>query len=99
MDLANAFLQTQPTEADSRIWTTVVKELREGLGAQDGEVLRVLKNVYGSTTTARGLWLHLHRTLTELGGHAVLGERCLWIFPSKADNGPTRHRCHGWTCR
>ena len=46
-------------------------------------MLRILKNVYGSTTAPRGLWLHLHRTLTELGARAVLGERCLWIFTSE----------------
>eukprot|EP00434_Breviolum_minutum_P014147 symbB.v1.2.012474.t1/scaffold861.1/size176854/4 len=67
LDLATAFLQTQPTEADQEIWTTGVKELRQALGVSDDGVLRINRNVYGSTTAPRGLWLSLHKTLVELG--------------------------------
>ena len=35
LDLATAFLQTQPTEADQEIWTTGVAELRAALGLQN----------------------------------------------------------------
>ena len=31
LDLATAFLQTQPTEADAKLWTTGVQELRDAL--------------------------------------------------------------------
>ena len=83
LDLATAFLQTQPTEADQELWTTGVQELREALGLSSDSVMRVLRNIYGSTTAPRGLWLSLHKTLTGLGAQAVLGERCLWVWLSK----------------
>ena len=83
LDLATAFLQTQPTKADQEIWTTGVKELRQALGVSDDGVLRILRNVYGSTTAPRGLWLSLHKTLVELGAQLILGERCLWAWFSK----------------
>ena len=83
LDLATAFLQTQPTDADSRIWTTGVEELRQALGVDQHAVLRILKNVYGSTTAPRGLWLDLHRKLTDLGAVVATGERCMWLWFSK----------------
>ena len=60
-----------------------VEELREALGVGEEGIMRILRNVYGSTTAPRGLWLDLHRKLTSLGAQAVLGERCLWIWLSK----------------
>ncbi|CAE7308238.1 unnamed protein product [Symbiodinium microadriaticum] len=92
LDLATAFLQTQPTEADRNLWTTGVEELRTALGIDGPGLMRILKNVYGSTTAPRGLWLDLHKTLTRLGGVPVLGERCLWIWKSQTemDNGKPR---------
>ena len=89
LDLATAFLQTQPTEADQEIWTTGVQELRQALGVSEGGVLRVLRNVYGSTTAPRGLWLSLHRTLVDLGAKPVLGERCLWAWYSSIQKDET----------
>ena len=83
LDLATAFLQTQATEADKEIWTTGVRELREALGVDEGGIMRILRNIYGSTTAPRGLWLDLHKTLTSLGAQAVQGERCLWIWKSE----------------
>ncbi|CAE7887494.1 unnamed protein product, partial [Symbiodinium microadriaticum] len=85
LDLATAFLQTQATEADKEIWTSGVKELREALGVGEEGIIRILRNIYGSTTAPRGLWLDLHKTLTALGGQPVPGERCLWIFLSKTE--------------
>ncbi|CAE7263320.1 unnamed protein product [Symbiodinium sp. CCMP2456] len=61
LDLATAFLQTQPTEADKNMWTTGVEELREALGIDGPGLMRILKNKYGSTTAPRGLWLDLHK--------------------------------------
>ena len=81
LDLATAFLQTAPTEADEQLWT--VAELKEALDVPQNSVLRVLRNIYGSTTAPRGLWLSLRRTLVDCGGHAALGERCLWLWYSK----------------
>ncbi|CAE7510524.1 unnamed protein product [Symbiodinium sp. CCMP2592] len=83
LDISTAFLQTMPTEADREIWTYGVEELREALGVGSEGIMRILRNVYGSTTAPRGLWLDLHRKLTALGAQAVLGERCLWIWLSK----------------
>ena len=85
LDLATAFLQTQPTEADAEIWTTGVAELRSALGIPEGGLMRVLRNIYGSTTAPRGLWLDLHKTLVSLGATPILGERCLWAWFSKTE--------------
>ena len=83
LDLATAFLQTQPTEADQELWTTGVSELRAALGPPDEGIMRVLRNIYGSTTAPRGLWLDLHKKLVGLGAVPILGERCLWGWFSK----------------
>ena len=85
LDISTAFLQTMPTEADREIWTYGVEELREALGVGQEGIMRILRNVYGSTTAPRGLWLDLHRKLTTLGAQAVMGERCLWIWLSKTE--------------
>ena len=89
LDLATAFLQTQPTEADSRLWTSGVDELKDALKVPRDSVLRILRNIYGSTTAPRGLWLDLHRTLTSLGAVAALGERCLWLWFPKGEKDST----------
>ena len=78
LDLATAFLQTQPREADQEIWTTGVDELRAALGLPESGIMRILRNIYGSTTAPRGLWLDLHKKLVGLGAVPILGERCLW---------------------
>ena len=83
LDLATAFLQTAPTSADEGMWTSGVLELREALGVGAEGIMKIMKNIYGSTTAPRGLWLSLHRKLSELGGKVVLGERCLWLWTSK----------------
>ena len=83
LDLSTAFLQTQPTEADRDLWTSGVAELREALGVGEEGIMKILRNIHGSTTAPRGLWLDLHKTLTSLGAQPVLGERCLWIWLSK----------------
>ena len=85
LDLATAFLQTQPTEADQEVWTSGVAELRQALGIGEGGIMKILRNIYGSTTAPRGLWLDLHRTLVKLGGVPMLGERCLWAWFSKEE--------------
>ena len=89
LDLATAFLQTQPTEADANLWTTGVAELCEALGVGQEGILKVLRNIYGSTTAPRGLWLDLHRTLVKLGGQAVLGERSMWAWFSTTETDVT----------
>ena len=89
LDLATAFLQTMPTEADDQLYTFGVPELREALGAPEGSCLRILKNIYGSTTAPRGLWLSLSKTLEELDAVAALGERCLWMWFSKTEVDPS----------
>ncbi|CAE7647833.1 unnamed protein product [Symbiodinium sp. CCMP2456] len=93
LDLATAFLQTQPTAADEKLWTTGVQELRDALNVGDEAILRILRNMYGSTTAPRGLWLDLHKTLSKLRAEPVLGERCLWRWTSKerVDHSPHEH--------
>ena len=80
LDLATAFLQTAPTSADANLWTYGVAELRSALGLDTNGIMKVMRNIYGSTTAPRGLWLDLHKTLTGLGGYPALGERCLWVW-------------------
>ena len=88
LDLATAFLQTQPTEADQRLWTSGVSELKEAMGLPQDALLRILRNIYGSTTAPRGLWLDLHKTLVGLGAVPAVGERCLWLWFSKHEVDP-----------
>ena len=95
LDLATAFLQTQATEADQELWTTGVQELRDALGVGAEEVMRILRNIYGSTTAPRGLWLDLHNTLTKLGAEPVLGERCLWVWKSSTELDGTHRKAIG----
>ena len=83
LDLATAFLQTEPTEADARLWTSGVVELREALGVGAEGIMKIMRNIYGSTTAPRGLWLDLHKRLAMLGGRPVMDERCLWIWYSQ----------------
>ena len=44
--------------------------------------MKIMKNIYGSTTAPRGLWLDLRETLCKLGGRPCMGERRLWIWTS-----------------
>lgn len=81
LDLATAFLQTAPTEADQELWTTGVQELRQALGVSENGVMRVLRN----TTAPRGLWLSLHRSVLEVDATPILDERCLWAWFSKEE--------------
>ena len=92
---ATAFLQTMPTEADARLWTTGVEELRQALDVEADGILRILRNIYGSTTAPRGLWLDLHKTLTSLGAIAIVGERCLWIWLSQHERDGEHPRTIG----
>ena len=50
LDMQTAFLQTGKTEEAREIWTYGVPELKQALGAEEHEVLRILKNVYGNST-------------------------------------------------
>ena len=95
LDLATAFLQTNPTEADAELWTSGVEELRQALNVGSEGIMRILKNIYGSTTAPRGLWLALHKKLTSLGAVPVLGERCLWIWRSQTQLHRGRPRTIG----
>eukprot|EP00439_Symbiodinium_sp_Y106_P052071 s332_g6.t4 len=95
LDLATAFLQTMPTEADARLWTTGVEELRQALDVESEGILRILRNIYGSTTAPRGLWLDLHKTLTSLGAIAIIGERRLWIWLSQHERDGDHPRTIG----
>ena len=83
LDLATAFLQTNSTEADAELYTPGVPELRQALGVDDSQVLKVLRNIYGSTTAPRGLWLDLHKRLQSIGGKPSMTERCLWLWYSE----------------
>ena len=89
LDLATAFLQTMPTAADDQLYTFGVPELCKALGVPEGSALRILRNIYGSTTAPRGLWLSLSQKLESLGGIPTLGERCLWCWYSKTEKDIT----------
>jgi hypothetical protein len=85
LDLVTAFLQTAPSAADSQLWTSGVAELREALQVGPAGIIKIQKNIYGSTTAPRGLWLDLHKTLCSLGARPAVGERCLWPWASETE--------------
>ena len=81
LDMKTAFLQTGTEEMEKQqIYTTGVPELRAALGASEGEVLRLLKNVYGNATAPRGLWKDVDATFLRLGGHRVIGDSSFWVW-------------------
>ncbi|CAE7794539.1 unnamed protein product [Symbiodinium sp. CCMP2592] len=84
LDLSTAFLQTAPKE-EMRIWTEGVAELRQALGLRDDQLLRVLKDFYGSATAPRGLWKDLHGTFTKLGAVKIMSDPCMWIWSEKVE--------------
>ena len=85
LDLSTAFLQTAPKE-EMRIWTQGVAELREALGIGDDQLMRVLKDFYGSTTAPRGLWQDLHAKFTDLGATKIMSDPCMWIWSEAVEN-------------
>ncbi|OLQ15076.1 hypothetical protein AK812_SmicGene734 [Symbiodinium microadriaticum] len=85
LDLSTAFLQTAPKE-EMRIWTQGVSELREALGIGDDQLMRVLKDFYGSTTAPRGLWQDLHAKFTSLGATKIMSDPCMWIWSEPVAN-------------
>jgi len=42
------------------------------LGAEDHEVLRIFKNIYGNATAARALWEDINKTPKSMGGIRLL---------------------------
>ena len=85
LDLSTAFLQTGKKE-EMEIWTTGVPELREALGIEDGGIMRVLKDFYGSTTAPRGLWQDLGKSFESVGGQRLISDPCLWIWTEPVEN-------------
>ena len=87
LDMSTAFLQTGKFEMEQqKLWTTGVPELKAALGAEDHEVLRLLRNVYGNATAPRGLWKDVDRTFTQLGGHRVIGDNSFWVWTEPNPN-------------
>ena len=86
LDLTTAFLQTGKTEESREIWTYGVPELKSALGAEDHEVLRILKNIYGNATAPRGLWEDIDRTLKSMGGIRLFGDSSFWVWVRKNPN-------------
>ena len=74
--MSTASLQTEKNQESHRRWTTGVKELRQSLGVSEVGLLRVLKDLYGSTTSPCGLWQDTDKKLQEIGGHRILGDPC-----------------------
>eukprot|EP00438_Fugacium_kawagutii_P003967 Skav207534 [mRNA] locus=scaffold756:114473:122071:+ [translate_table: standard] len=100
LDMSTAFLQTGQADMESqRLWTSGVPELKKALGASDGEVLRLLRNVYGNATAPRGLWTDVDRTFTGLGGRRIIGDSSFWVWtepnPSPR-NEADQHRVIGF---
>jgi hypothetical protein len=81
LDMKTAFLQTGAADMESKeLWTPGVPELRAALGAQDHELLRILRNVYGNATAPRGLWNDVDATFVRLGGHRLVGDNSFWVW-------------------
>ncbi|CAK9056882.1 Transposon Ty1-NL2 Gag-Pol polyprotein, partial [Durusdinium trenchii] len=81
LDLKTAFLQTgQGVMEDRKLWTPGVPELRQALGAHDGELLRILRNVYGNADAPRELWRDVDTKLKSIGAHRLIGDSSFWIW-------------------
>ena len=84
LDMSTAFLQTGSVEMQQEeLYTSGVPELKHALGANEDEVLRLLRNVYGNATAPRGLWKDLDRTFTKLGAHRIIGDSSFWVWLQK----------------
>lgn len=86
LDMATAFLQTGKTEESRKIWMEGVPELKRALNAEDWEVLRILKNIYGNATAPRGLWEDVDQTFQALGGKRLLGDNSFWTWTKPNPN-------------
>lgn len=62
LDLATAFLQTQPTEADQRLGAAGVAELKEAMGLPQDALLRIHGTSMGQRPLHEAYRLDLHRT-------------------------------------
>eukprot|EP00434_Breviolum_minutum_P013481 symbB.v1.2.011883.t2/scaffold806.1/size231046/10 len=80
LDVATAFLQTGRSEENRKVWMEAVPELKRALQAEDHEVLRILKTVYGNATAPRGLWKDVDETFQRLGGKRMLGDNSFWTW-------------------
>ena len=86
LDMSTAFLQTGKTEESRKIWMEGVPELKRALQAEDWEVLRILKNIYGNATAPRGLWEDVDKTFQALGGKRLLGDNSFWTWTKPNPN-------------
>ena len=93
LDLSTAFLQTGKKE-EMEIWTTGVPELRAALDIDDGGIMRVLKDFYGSTTAPRGLWQDLGKSFESVGGQRLISDPCLWIWTEPVKNPKNAYDTH-----
>ena len=57
-----------------------VPELRHALGAGDGELLRILRNVYGNADAPRELWHDVDAKLKSIGAYRLIGDSSFWIW-------------------
>ena len=81
LDMSTAFLQTGKFEMEQQqLWTHGVPELKRALGAEEHEVLRLLRNIYGNATAPRGLWKDVDRTFSQLGGKRIVGDASFWVW-------------------
>ena len=74
--MSTAFLQTLPTEEKKCLWTTGVQELTRTLNIPEMDVMRILKNFYGSTTAPQNLWKNVNDSLLSLGAAKIKGDPC-----------------------
>ena len=87
LDLKTAFLQTgEGVMEDRKLWTPGVPELRQALGAHDGELLRILRNVYGNADAPRELWRDVDTKLKSIGAHRLIGDSSFWIWVEENPN-------------
>ena len=96
LDMSTAFLQTGKFEMEQqKLWTHGVPELKRALGAEEHEVLRLLRNIYGNATAPRGLWKDVDRTFTNLGAKRIVGDASFWVWtepnPDARNEGDAHH--------
>ena len=82
-DAKSAFLQADNKEEDRQLWTRAVPEIAHAMGAEPGELLRVLGAIYGLTNAPRLFWSDADGKLQKIGAYPNPMDRCLWYVLNK----------------
>ena len=83
-DVKAAFLQGNDTQKHRNVCIEPVPELAEKFGLKEGEVLRLLKAVYGLCNAPLEWYLCINQWFLDHGWRSVDLEPCMWILHDEA---------------